>query len=338
MRSRLPAVLFLIGMAAASCSHAPIAPAGGTPTAAWPLPPAEPRVTWERAFPDPDRPDQRSGFRRVLDAVLGIDPGAGEPVLVRPFGLAALPGQLLVADPDGPAVLRIELSSAAFSPLKCADGAWGAPMAVAVGPAGDIFVADAGLGLVVKLGADGRCERWGRGLLERPAALAVLGVRLYVADPPRHVVQIFGLDGVSVAAFGTRGDGDDGFNFPTGLAAAPDGSLLVVDSLNFKVKRFLPDGSLLASFGEAGEAEGKFIRPKAVAVDAAGLVYVTDTQRGQVLVFTPEGAFLYAAGEVGDGPGQFSLPAGIAVGAGILYVADGQHRRVETYRLIGDRS
>jgi sugar lactone lactonase YvrE len=210
-------------------------------------------------------------------------------------------------------------------------------MAVAAGPGGVLFVADAGLGQVVRLAPDGGCQRWGRGTLERPSALALLGDRLYVADPPRHQVEIFSSSGERLAGFGGRGDGDDGLNFPTGLAAAPDGTLLVVDSLNFKVKRFRPDGTLLASFGAPGEDEGKFVRPKGVAVDAAGLVYVTDTQRGQVLVFSPAGAFLYAAGAVGDGPGELSLPAGVAVGGGLLFIADGQHRRVETYRLLGDR-
>jgi DNA-binding beta-propeller fold protein YncE len=338
MRATLHAVFILAAVTAGACSHAPATPTAHGQVPTWPRPPAAPRVRWERALPDPERPDRRSGFRKVVDAILGIEPGADEPVLVRPFGLATLPGRLLVADPDGPAVVLVDLGAASFSPLRCEDGGWGAPMAVAVGPGGVIYVADAGLGQVVKLGADGRCERWGRGILERPAALALMGDRLYVADPPRHTVEVFGLDGVRLAGIGGRGDGDGGFNFPTGLAAAPDGTLLVVDSLNFKVKRYRPDGSLQASFGEAGEDEGQFIRPKAVAVDAGGLVYVTDTQRGQVMVFTPAGAFLYAAGEVGDGPGQFSLPAGIAVDAGTLFVADGQHRRVETYRFIGDRS
>ena len=337
MRASFHAVSILLAVASAGCGHAPATPATRDPAPAWPHPPAAPRITWERAFPDPARPDQRSGFRKVVDAVLGIEPGAGEPVLVRPFGLAALPGQLVVADPDGPAVVRIDLSSASFSPLRCGDGGWGAPMGVAAGAGGVLFVADAGLGQVVKLDADGRCERWGLGLLERPAALALLGERLYVADPPRHTVEVFGLDGARLAGIGGRGDGDQGFNFPTGLAAAPDGTLLVVDSLNFKVKRYRQDGTLQASFGEPGDGEGQFVRPKSLAVDEDGLIYVTDTQRGQVLVFTPDGAFLYAAGEVGDGPGQFSLPAGIAVHSGALHVADGQHRRVESFRLIGDR-
>ena len=337
MRASAQAAFVLLAAASAACGHAPASPTTPAAAPSWPRPPEAPRVAWERALPDPARPDQRSGFRTVLDAILGIEPGASEPVLVRPFGLAALPGQVLVADPDGPAVVRVDLATAAFSAIRCEDGAWGAPMAVAAGAGGVLYVADAGLGLVVKVSGDGRCERWGRGLLERPTALSLLGDRLYVADPPRHAVEVFAADGTPAGRFGSRGDGDEGFNFPTGLAAAPDGTLLVVDSLNFKVKRFRPDGTLLSSFGQPGEDEGRFVRPKGVAVDAAGLVYVTDTQRGQVLVFTQGGEFLYAAGDLGDGPGQLSLPAGIAADAGFLYVADGQHRRVEVYRFIGDR-
>jgi hypothetical protein len=101
MRAPLHAVLILIAATTAACSHAPARPTDRGPAPTWPRPPAAPRVRWERALPDPDRPDQRSGFRQVLDTVLGIEPGADEPVLVRPFGLATLPGQLLVADGGG---------------------------------------------------------------------------------------------------------------------------------------------------------------------------------------------------------------------------------------------
>jgi DNA-binding beta-propeller fold protein YncE len=113
--------------------------------------------------------------------------------------------------------------------------------------------------------------------------------------------------------------------------------LLVVDSLNFKVKRFSADGAQLASFGEPGEGPGQFVRPKCVTTDPAGRIYVSDTQRGQVLVFDSAGAFLYAVGEVGEGPGQLSLPAGVAVEGGTLFIADGQHRRIESYRFTGER-
>ena len=64
---------------------------------------------------------------------------------------------------------------------------------------------------------------------------------------------------------------------------------------------------------------------------------MTDTQRGRVLAFGADGGFLYAAGEIGEGPGQLSLPAGLAIAGDLLVVADGQHRRLETYRFTGDR-
>ncbi len=334
--SLLPAVVaFALWAAACATAPAPRVAPGLAP--AWPRPPAAARVVFERSLPDPDRPDQRSGFRRVVDAILGIDPGAGEPVLVRPFGVAARPGAVFVADPDGPAVLRVDLATGSFEPIRCGDGEWGAPMAVTLGPDGVLYVADAGLAVVVRIALDGHCDRWGQGLLERPTAVALLGDRLYVADPPRHQVLAYDASGTEVLRFGARGDGDAGFNFPTGLAAAPDGTLLVVDSLNYKVKRVRADGVLLSSFGEAGDDGGRFSRPKAVAVDQVGRIYVTDTQRGRVLAFEADGRFIYAAGEVGDGPGQLSLPAGLAVAGDLLVVADGQHRRIETYRFTGDR-
>ncbi len=337
MRAPLLPAVIAFALWATACAGTTTPRVAPGPPPAWPRPPAAARLIFERSLPDPDRPDQRSGFRRVVDAILGLEPGAGEPVLVRPFGVAALPGAVYVADPDAPGVLRADLASGAFEPVRCRDGEWGAPMAVTIGPGGVVYVADAGLAVVVRIAPDGRCDRWGSGTLERPTALALLGERLYVADPPRHQVVAYDASGAEVLRFGARGDGDAGFNFPTGLAAAPDGTLLVIDALNYKVKRFGPDGTLLSSFGEAGDDGGRFSRPKAVAVDAAGRIYVTDTQRGLVLAFEADGRFIYAAGGIGDGPGQLSMPAGVAIAGDLLVVADGQHRRVETYRFTGDR-
>ncbi len=331
MRPSLPAAAACLALAA-GCAHAG-APPGPPPT--WPRPPAAPRVAFAGPVPGDDRPDGRSAFRRVLDAIAGVDRSREAPLLVRPFGLAVAAGALYVADPDGPSVIRFELASGEATPIRC-ETPWGAPMAIAAAPWGDLLVADAGAAAIVAVSPGGSCSSLGRGALVRPTGVAVAGGEIFVADPPAQQVVVLDRAGGELRRWGGRGAGDDGFNFPVALAAAPDGTIVVVDSLNFQVKRFRADGAFLVGFGGPGDYGDRFARPKAVAVDGEGRLFVSDTQRGTVLAFAPDGTFLYGVGEIGDLPGQLSLPAGVAIGEGRLFVADGQHRRIESYRFLGD--
>lgn len=336
MRRR--AHLALLLAAAAGCAHAPAArpPA---PEVVWPLPPEAPRARLAAEFPDPSAPPpRRSRFRALLDAIAGVgdrERRSGEQ-LARPFGVAALPGgAFAVADPDGPAVLRVDAGRNA-TPVACRDREWVAPMAIAAAPDGALWIADGGGAQVVRVGPDGACRAIGAGLLERPTGLALDGDRVVVADPPRHqLVVLSSTDGKELARWGGLGEGDGQLHFPSSVARAPDGSFLVVDALNFRVARFAPNGAWLGAFGFAGEAGGAFARPKGIAVDAGGRLYVSDAQRDAVLVFSADGTFECALGAGGTARGELALPAGLAVASGRLYVADSHNHRVQVFELLG---
>lgn len=79
-----------------------------------------------------------------------------------------------------------------------------------------------------------------------------------------------------------------------GLAAAPDGSLLVVDQLDADattlggdVKRVTPEGEI-SVFAE-GDPDAGFLLPDDITLDAQGNVYVTDRGRGEVWRFAADG-------------------------------------------------
>lgn len=272
----------------------------------------------------------------MLEAIAGVErqPLPGGP-LARPFGVAAGPdGSFVVADPDGPAVLRVRGGRA--EPVDCRGRAWSAPMAVAA--LGDaLLVADGGAGEVVRVAADGSCRALGSGQLERPTGVAAGPDRVYVADPPRHEVVELSPSGEVLARWGTLGDRDGQLHFPTAIAAAPSGELLVVDALNFRVVRYAPGGRRLGAFGARGETGGAFARPKGIAADGAGRIYVSDAQRDLVLVFSGTGEFEAALGASGSGPGELLLPAGVAVSGDRLLVADSHNHRVQVFEILGDR-
>ena len=321
-----------------SCAHTAPPPVESV-RPMWPLPPSSAKIRWVGAFPNPATPGipSASFWSRAFDFVTGEDPdpGAGQPALQRPFGLAAWDQNLLVADPDGRQVLRVRWRTGDVETLGCADRAWSMPLAIAVAADGSVWVADGGAGVVVRREQNGHCRALGEGTFGRPSGIAMVGRVAYVVDPPKHAVWRLGLDGTVLGRLGERGTGEGQFNFPTGIAALADGSLLVVDALNFRVVRLSAEGKTISSFGEAGDGGGAFARPKAVAVDASGNIYVSDAQNDVVLVYGQAGAFDLAVGGSGQGPGQFSLPAGLAVSEGYLFVADSYNHRIGIFELVG---
>jgi len=321
------------------CAGAPRQAANPVPSPSWPAPPAAPRARFVASFPESgaERPDA-PWWLRLGRAVLGIEGGdSPHRVLARPFGLALDGEVLLVADPDGGRLLAVDWRRGQARPLSCPGHAWEAPMAVAVAPDRTRFVADAA-GLLARLPAAGGCQTFGAGRLERPTGLAFAGGRVWAVDPPQHDVVAFTPEGEEVLRFGGRGDAEGRLNYPTAIAAGPEGSLLVVDTLNFRVSRYDQSGRFLGSFGRAGEDPASFVRPKGLAVGADGALFVADGATDQVKVFGADGRFSHAVGESGQGPGQLLAPAGVAVGDGHLFVADSLNRRVQIYALLGEAS
>jgi sugar lactone lactonase YvrE len=303
----------------------------------WPSDGAAARARLAALFPDPDAPPPRvSTWRRILDFIVGRDGEEPQRVLERPFGVAAVGEVLYIADPDVPALLKVV--GAIVQRLACKDLPWSAPMAVAAGPDGTLYVADAAAAHIVAVDAKGACRALGAGALERPVSLAVDGERLLVADAPRHQIVVLSTAGTVLARWGSEGSGDDQFHFPTGVARAPDGTVLVVDALNFRIVRLSPRGEWLGAFGAAGDAGGDFSAPKAVAADAAGRIFVTDARRDAVLVFEPGGGFDFAIGATGSAPGYLAHPGGVAVAGRRVLVADSMNHRVQVFEILGDRS
>ena len=302
----------------------------------WPAAPDQPRVRLVSVFPDPEAPAPRRSFwQRVVDVITGREPENPQRWLVRPFGVAVGNGSVYVADPDAPSVLRIDGSRA--EQIACRDLAWGAPMAVALSPDGELFVADGGAATIVAVKPGGACTSLGAGILERPVALVLDGERILVADAPRHEIVVLSKGGELLGRWGRQGSGEGELHFPTGLSWAPDGTLLVVDALNFRIARLSPRGEWRGSFGLPGETGGDLARPKSVGADAAGRVYVSDAQRDLVLVFAPDGSFDYAIGASGGAPGYLALPAGVAVEGRRIIVADSMNGRIQVFELVGDR-
>lgn len=315
-------------------------------TLGWPPPPDRPRILHAGLIPDPATlavaPSRGSWFTRGFKYLVGLsdDPAAAAGSLNRPTGLSVRGGAVYIADPGHHKIVRRDLVTGEETPLPHGRDGFNAPTGVAAAPDGRVFVADGGAGRVVMIDAKGGVDREIKapGGFLRPTGIAIDAKRdrLYVADTGRHVVQIFESGGKHLRTLGGRGSGQGEFNFPTYLwVAERDGSLLVCDSMNFRIQTFNAAGAWTSAFGEYGDRPGYLARPRGVCTDADGNIYVVDGAMEAVQVFDRAGRLLLFFGQSGTGPGGFALPGGIATADGeTLYVADTYNARLQAFKYL----
>jgi thiamine pyrophosphate-dependent acetolactate synthase large subunit-like protein len=113
---------------------------------------------------------------------------------------------------------------------------------------------------------------------------------IIVVDYGNHRVRKITPDGTvsTLAGSGSRGFADGAeaaaqFNSPQGVAVDGEGSIIIADWHNHRVRKITPDGtvSTLAGSGRAGFADGagaaaQFNDPNGVAVDVEGNIIIAD--------------------------------------------------------------
>jgi predicted membrane-bound mannosyltransferase/sugar lactone lactonase YvrE len=172
----------------------------------------------------------------------------------------------------------------------------------------------------------------------RGIALAADG-SLYVADSGNNRIQHIGVDGKVLQAWGSFADSSKGaapggtFNEPWGVAVAPDGSVYVADTWNYRIQKFTPDGKFLLMWG-TGPAEGntQFYGPRGLVVDSLGHVFVADTGNKRIVIFDANGKYLGEFGTPGAQLGQLDEPVDLALDAdGNAYVTDTWNQRIQVF-------
>ena len=177
------------------------------------------------------------------------------------------------------------------------------------------------------------------------------GGDLFIADTANHVIRRIAPNGVvsPLAGIPESHGGEDGagnrarFWGPFGLAADRLGNVFVADTANDTLRKIASDGTVRTLAGVAGQPgsddgpgpAARFRNPWAVAVDSAGNLFVADSGNHVIRQINSVGEVTTLAGTPGqpgsaDGPGpaaQFNNPEGVAVDpAGNLLVADtGNH-------------
>lgn len=196
---------------------------------------------------------------------------------------------------------------------------------------------------------------------------------LYVSEPFAQRIRKISADGklttlAGTGRFGFEGDGGPAlkarFNGPDGIAADREGNVYVSDSYNHRIRRIDPDGRITTIAGtgdrgyggDGGPATAATLNyPGALAVDNAGNLFVADTLNQRVRRIDRSGIIQTVVGNGSFGyprNGEFALEAAIPYvkglafdGAGNLYLSfpsDGRIRMVngsgQLWTLAGDGS
>lgn len=215
------------------------------------------------------------------------------------------------------------------------------PVAVAVAPQGQIYIAEGNRvrevlpdGRITTLAGTGEAGYGGDGgpanqaQLNTPQGLAIdSSGRVYIADTLSHRVRRVDLDRTirtvaGIADAGYAGDGkpavDARLSFPTGLAIGFGDSLLIADTGNNVVRQLGPDGIIrsVAGTGEAGyRGDGgpasfaALHAPGGLAFDDEGNLYIADTLNQRVRRVGVDGQIATVAGTGVAGFGGDGGPA-----------------------------
>ena len=219
-----------------------------------------------------------------------------------PHGVAVSGGNLYIADTfnwqlrvvNAAGVISTVLSSRTPTRVYSVRG-------IAVGPRGDIFVADSTQNQVVKLSGSGVVSIVAEHLnAPNDVALDASGM-LYVADKGSHRILKVDADGnaTTVAGIGREGfDGDGGpataasLSGPEGVAVDQAGQIYIADTGNHRIRVISPQGTIrtvagtgtAGSAGTGGPAAGAQLNwPSDVAIDSDGALYVADAGNDRVV-------------------------------------------------------
>lgn len=217
------------------------------------------------------------------------------------------------------------------------------PMGLAIGPNGNVWVADFDNARVQGFTPTGvSVDVWdAAGAMYSPQDVAVGPTgRVYAYDTYTNKVYWYTPGGGPSGSFGSVGSGPGQFNnepyvAAMGIAVDSAGTVYVSDPKNGRIEYFNADGVYQGEWATAQPGDTKTSACEGLAIALDGSIYASDAGKLQIVHFSNRGAFLGAFGgygKTGTGLGEFNVVLDLAVGPdGSVFVADTNNHRIEQF-------
>lgn len=314
-RKAVPALVLaaLAALTPSAAVFADDAPAADEEYLFYPSPPDAPRLQFLVSFSSAlDVSTENSKFR---DFVFGGKENEGH-LVNKPYGADVYDGSVFVIDTRGNGWAVFDLANRKSRMVRpSGGGSLKKPLNITIDTDGTRYVTDSERGQVLVYDQRDRfLHAFGEPGQFKPVDVAIAGERLYITDISHH--QVHALDkqsGEVLLTFGEAGSEPGQLFHPTNIAVAPDGSLYVVDTSNFRVQQFAQDGEFIRAFGTPGSAPGTFSRPKGIAIDRDGFVYVVDSAFENVQILDQLGGALMFFGGPGSARDSINLPTVVKI-------------------------
>ena len=135
-----------------------------------------------------------------------------------------------------------------------------------------------------------------------------------------------------IREFGSEGQGEGQFVWPTAIALDREEQVYVADEWLNRISVFSKDGKCLRTWGKPGSGNGELNGPSGMVIGRDDVIFLVDSKNNRVQKFALDGRYLGQFGRSGDGEGEFNLPWGIALDKdGHVYVADWRNDRIQKF-------
>jgi hypothetical protein len=144
-----------------------------------------------------------------------------------------------------------------------------------------------------------------------------------VLDPTGHLLRSWGMGQYTI---------------PHSIRLDPEGNVWTVDAASSTVIKYSPSGQELTKFEVGGQPNNgsPFNGATDIGFGPNGHVFITDGYgNARVLEYTATGELVKKWGMPGSGPGEFNLPHSLQIDKGIIYIADRENGRIESFDLSG---